>query len=36
MYVTPKTDCPHVDIDNFVDLEQFEKINCKIYKLKCI
>jgi hypothetical protein len=28
MYVSPKTDCPHVDIISYIDIEEFKKIDC--------
>jgi hypothetical protein len=29
MYVSPKTDCPHVDVKSYIDIEDFKKIDCK-------
>ena len=29
MYVTPKTDCPHVSTTSCMDIESFKKIECK-------
>ena len=32
MYVSPKTNCPHVAKETFVKLEEFQKINCTNFK----
>jgi hypothetical protein len=29
MYVSPKRDCPHVDINKYIDIEEFKKIDSK-------
>ncbi len=29
MYVSPKSDCPH--IDNLINVEEFKKIDCKFF-----
>jgi hypothetical protein len=31
MYVTPKDDCPHVDVTKYLDLEKFKEIDCMKY-----
>jgi hypothetical protein len=29
MYVSPKIDCPHVDIKNYITIDDFNKIDSK-------
>lgn len=29
MFVSPKTDCPHIANTDLINISDFEKINCK-------